>query len=224
MQRVLTLYSTSIGKKAVMALTGIVLWGFVIVHMIGNLKIYQGPEKFDAYAHFLREFGKPMLGHGQFLWIARIVLLVAVGAHIVAALQTWAMSRSAREVGYNRNQSQSFSFASSTMRWGGVTLLAFIVFHLLHLTTGTVHPDFTDSAHANVIAGFRVWYVSAFYVLAMVPLGFHMYHGLWSACQTLDINNPRIRELRRPFSAAVAFVVIAGNISIPIAVLTGLVG
>jgi len=224
MQRVLTLYSTSIGKKAVMALTGTVLWGFVIVHMIGNLKVYQGPEKFDAYAHFLREAGKPMLGHGQFLWIARIVLLAAVGAHIVAALQTWLMSHSAREVGYRKKDSQSFSFASSTMRWGGVALLAFIVFHLLHLTTGTLHPHFTDSPYSNLVSGFRVWYVSAFYVLAMIPLAFHMYHGLWSACQTLDINNPRIRELRRPFAAAVAVVVVAGNISIPIAVLTGLVG
>ncbi len=224
MQRALTLYSTSIGKKAVMALTGIVLWGFVIVHMIGNLKVYQGPEKFDAYAHFLREVGYPVLGHGQFLWIARIVLLAAVGAHIVAALQTWMMSRSARESRYRRRDSQSFSFASSTMRWGGLTLLAFIVFHLLHLTTGTLHPRFTDSAYSNVVAGFRVWYVAAFYVLAMIPLAFHMYHGLWSACQTLDINNPRIRDARRPFAAAVAIVVTAGNVSIPIAVLAGLVG
>lgn len=225
MRKVLGLYHTSIGKKVLMATTGIVLAGFVLVHMIGNLKIYQGAVKYDAYAVGLREFGAPFLGHGQFLWIARIVLLACVGIHIVAAIQLTRMSWAARPVGYRKGNSLEFSYASRTMRWGGLIVGLFVVYHLLHLTTGTLHPEFEHGAvYANVVAGFSVWWVSAIYVAAMIALGFHLYHGLWSMTQTLAIENPRVKRWRRPVSAAFALVVVVGNISIPVAVLTGVVG
>ncbi len=225
MPRVGKLYDSTIGKKIFMAATGAILWLFVIGHMIGNLKIFLGAEHFNAYAEFLRTVGEPLFPESGLLWIARIVLLVSVGVHMLAALQLTLLSWAARGTEKYRKQDQlAFSYASRTMRWGGVIILLFLIFHVLHLTLGTVHPSFEPgSPYHNVVAGFRVWPVSLFYILAMIPLGFHMYHGLWSACQTLDVNNKRIRDLRRPFSMAVALVVVAGNISIPLAVLAGFV-
>ncbi len=224
MRRALGLYGSTVGKKIVMALSGIVLYGFVVVHMIGNLKLYQGAEKFDAYAHFLRTVGSPALGEGQALWIFRIVLLAALGVHIAAATQLTFLSWSARGTGYKVKKDLSFDYASRTMRWGGVVLLAFVVYHLLHLTLGTAHPDFRDSAFHNVVSGFRQWPVSIAYVVAMIPLALHLYHGLWSATQTLAVTNPRVEPWRRPVSAGVALVVAAGNVSFPLAVLAGIVG
>ncbi len=207
-----------------MALTGALLVGFVIGHMIGNLKVFFGAESFDHYAHGLRTFGDPFLGHGQFLWIARVVLLAAVLVHMIMAWQTWRMSRRARDVGYRMQASVSFSYASRTMRWGGVLIGLFVVYHVLHLTTGTVHPGFSEeSAYANVVAGFRSPVVSIFYVLAMMALAVHLYHGIWSACQTLDINGPRLGALRRPLALTVSLIVFLGFIAVPIAVLAGIV-
>ncbi len=216
--------STSVGKKILRAVTGAALVLFVIGHMVGNLKVFFGKENFDHYARGLRTFGDPFLGYGQFLWIARIGLLAALAVHMVMAWQTWRMSRAARPIGYHTTASINFSHASRTMRWGGVAILAFVVYHLLHLTTGTVHPEFShDSAYANVVAAFRRPAVSVAYVLAMIPLGLHLYHGIWSACQTLDLNGPRISALRRPVAAAIALVVVLGFIAVPLAVLGGLV-
>ena len=222
MAQALDFSRSTVGKKILMAATGIVLVLFVVVHMIGNLKIYQGPAKFDAYAEFLREVGHPVLGHGQMLWIARVVLLLCLGVHLQAALVLYLRSRGAREVGYGKFHDLSFSYASRTMRWGGVIVLAFVVYHLLHLTLGTAHPAFDrTSAYANVISGFRVWPVSAAYIAAMIPLGLHLYHGLWSTTQTLGAEGRRVRSWRRPLAAALAAVVVAGNVSIPVAVLLG---
>jgi succinate dehydrogenase / fumarate reductase cytochrome b subunit len=224
MPRVRSLYQSSVGKKITMALTGVLLWGFVIVHMIGNMKLYQGAEKFDAYARFLRELGYPALGHGQGLWIFRIVLLAAVGLHILAATQLTRMSWKARPQNYKQREDLSFSYASRTMRWGGVILALFVVYHLLHLTTGTLHPEFShESAYRNVISGFSNWPASVAYILCMLPLGLHMYHGLWSTTQTLSLDLPVVKKWRRPVAAVIATVVVVGNISIPILVLTGLV-
>jgi succinate dehydrogenase / fumarate reductase cytochrome b subunit len=224
MRRVTSLYQTSIGKKISMALTGAVLFGFVLVHMIGNLKIYQGQEKYDAYAKFLREFGYPALGHEQLLWIARIVLLACVGLHILAAYQLTRMSWAARPVKNRKNNDISFSYASRTMRYGGVIVGLFVVYHILHFTTGNVHPDFVvHEVYRNVIAGFRVWWVSLGYIVAMVFLGLHLYHGLWSVTQTLGAANPRILKWRRPVAAATAAIIVLGNVSIPLAVLAGVV-
>ncbi len=215
---------STVGKKILMAVSGLMLWGFVIGHMIGNLKVYQGPEAFDHYAEGLRTFGAPFFGRGQLLWLARIALLVAVGVHIVAALQLVLKSRAARKVGYRKFEPLTFSFASRTMAWGGVAILAFVIYHLMHLTFGTVHPDFRPhQAYHNFVSGFRSVPVSIAYMLAMLPLGFHLYHGLWSALQTLGISNSTYNRLRRPLAGAIAALVIAANLSFPIAVLTGVV-
>ncbi len=222
MGEALGLYRSSVGKKIFMAVTGAVLFSFVLVHMIGNLKIYQGAEKFDAYAEFLREVGYPALGHGQLLWIARAVLLFCVGVHVVAAVQLYLQSRKARRVGYKKFDDLSFDYASRWMRWGGVGLLAFVVYHILHLTTGTAHGSFEyGAAYANVVAGFSVWPASLAYIVAMVLLGLHLYHGLWSLTQTLAFQGPRIKKWRRPVAAAIAIIISVGNISIPLAVLFG---
>ena len=222
MRRVTGLYQTSIGKKISMACTGLIMFGFVFVHMIGNMKIYQGAEKFDSYAKFLREFGYPALGHEQLLWIARIVLLACVLLHILAATQLTLMSWSARPTKNKRTNDISFSYASRTMRYGGVVVALFIILHILHLTVGSVHPDFiVHSAYHNVITGFQVWWVSVGYMVAMVFLGLHLYHGLWSMTQTFGFENPRILKWRRPVAATLAAVIALGNISIPLAVLAG---
>ena len=222
MRKLLSLYQSSVGKKVVMALSGVVLFGFVVAHMMGNLKIYQGAEKFDAYARFLREAGAPIFGPGQLLWVFRLVLLAAVAQHVSAATVLARKSLGAREQGYRRQKDLTFSYASRTMRWGGVIILAFVIYHLMHLTFGNVHPQFShDSVYQNVVSGFRVWWVSLAYVAAMLPLGLHIYHGLWSATQTLAIRLPSVRRWRRPLAAGIAGAIALGNISIPVAVLTG---
>jgi len=224
MQRVFRLYQSSIGKKFTMALSGIVLYGFVFVHMVGNLKVYMGAEKFNSYARFLREFGYPALGHEQMLWIARIVLVACLAVHVVAVVQLYFQSKRARGTPYKVQENLSFSYASGTMRWGGVVILAFVLFHLLHLTTGNAHPVFDhDSPYNNVVTGFQVWYVSLGYVLCMIPLGLHLYHGLWSMTQTLALQNRHVQKWRRPVAAVVAALIVLANISIPVAVLAGLV-
>jgi len=222
MKRVVGLYGTSVGKKIAMASTGIVLVLFVIVHMIGNLKLYQGPERLNAYAEFLREAGGPALGRGEVLWIARIVLLAAVLIHVTAAIQLARQSRAARPVGYRRTPHEELTYASRTMRWGGIIIFLFVVYHLLHFTTGTLHPDFiAGDVYHNMVVGFQSWPTSVAYMLAMLALGFHLYHGIWSMTQTLGVNHPRCDRLRRPIALLIAGAVVLGNLSFPISVLAG---
>jgi succinate dehydrogenase / fumarate reductase, cytochrome b subunit len=222
--RLLNLWRTSVGKKIVMAVTGIVLLLFVIAHMLGNLKIYLGAEAYNHYAVFLREVGGPLVPRSVLLWIARLGLLACVVLHIVAAYQTTLQSRAARLVPYRRKERLAFSYSSYTMRWGGVLILLFVIYHILHFTFGTVHPSFEHGdVYHNVVAGFSVPVVSLVYILMMVVLGFHLYHGLWSSFQTLGINHPRYNTWRRPTALAVALIVVIGNISIPLAVLTRIV-
>jgi succinate dehydrogenase / fumarate reductase cytochrome b subunit len=224
MKRAFGFFNSTIGKKIAMAVSGLMLVGFVVGHMVGNLKIYQGAAKYNAYAEGLRELGKPLLGHDQFLWIARIGLLAAVVIHIVSAVQLTHMARAARPVGYRKKHQLSFSYASKTMRWGGIILLGFIVYHILHLTTGTVHQDFShESVYSNVVSAFSRGPVAAIYIITMLPLGFHLYHGVWSVTQTLGIDGARISLVRRAAAATLALVVTLGNISIPVAVLAGLI-
>lgn len=205
-----------------MALTGVLLVLYVIVHMLENLRLYQGPEHINAYAEFLREAGAPVLGPGELLWFARLVLLTAVVIHIVAAVQLARMSRAARPVGYAITPHDELGYASRTMRWGGVIILLFVVYHVLHLTIGNVHPDYVPGdVYRNVVVGFRQWPVSAAYMLAMIALGLHLYHGIWSMTQTLGVNHPRIDRLRRPVAGVIAGAVLIGNLSFPIAVLAG---
>ncbi len=220
----LTLYRSAMGKKVLMAVTGLMLFGFVLGHMAGNLKLYQGPEKMNAYAEWLRELGSPMLPHEGALWIARVGLLAAVGLHILSAWQLTRMSRNARPQGYGRRARVQATYASRTMRWGGVVILLFIVYHLMHLTFGNVHGGFVPGdVYHNVVSGFQVWPVSLFYIVAQVALAMHLYHGLWSLFQTLGLNQGGADSGWRKFALAFSAIVFLGNLSFPIAVLTGLV-
>ena len=230
MRRVLNLYSTTVGKKVVMAVTGIVLVGFIVGHMVGNLKLYApahgGVFALDHYAEGLRNFGDPFLLEGQFLWIFRAVMLLAVGLHIWSAISLKLLSNAARPVAYKKTAYEESNAASRTMIWGGILLAVFIVFHILHFTTGTVTPGFEfyhGQVQANMTGGFAVWYVALFYAIAMIALGMHLYHGVWSMLQTLGANHPRYNHWRKRLAIALAIVVTLVNISFPVAVLTGAV-
>jgi succinate dehydrogenase / fumarate reductase, cytochrome b subunit len=224
MQRVASLYRSSVGKKILMAVTGIVLFGFIVLHMVGNLKVLLGPQELDEYAEFLRTVGYPAVPHQTILWGVRIVLLLAVLLHITAAFQTWAQSRNARDVGYRKNDDLSFSYASRTMRWGGVIILLFVVYHLLHFTTGTLHPDFVEGGvYHNFVVAFQSPLVLLVYVVAQAALGLHLYHGLWSATQTLGANHPKYNPMRRPAAAIVALGIFVGFVAPPILVLLGVI-
>jgi succinate dehydrogenase / fumarate reductase cytochrome b subunit len=217
-------YKSAVGKKAVMAVSGIVLFGFVVTHMLGNLKLYQGPEKLNAYAEWLRTIGEPALPHEGMLWILRLGLIAAVVLHIWSAWQVTVLSRRARPEGYARKAWVQATYASRTMRWGGVIVLAFILYHLLHLTFGTVHGDFVHGdVYHNVVSGFQNPLISGFYIVANLCLGLHLFHGLWSMFQSLGWNHPSFKAVRRPFALTFALLITAGNVSFPLAVLTGLV-
>ena len=230
-----SLYRSAVGKKAVMAVTGLILFGFVFAHMAGNLKVYAGEQAFNAYADSLRTIFTPIVPRGGALWIARIVLLVAVVFHIHSAYAVTMLSREARPVDYRGREYVKGTYAARTMRWGGVVILLFVIYHLLHLTTGTVHPDFQHiaspsdphvqmaNAYHNFVSGFRVWWVSAFYILANLALGLHLYHGMWAMFSSLGVTHKRFERWRRTFATAFAVIITAGNLSFPLSVLLGLV-
>ena len=207
----------SIALKAVMALTGLVLYGFVFVHIVGNLQLYQGPEKINAYAAFLKSV--PAV-----LWGFRAVLLGAVGLHAVSAFILWRRNRAARPVGYAGQDFQAATLTSRTMYWTGPMLGLFIVYHLLHLTVGSVHPTFSHTdVYSNLVTAFSNPAVSIFYILAMVALGFHLFHGAFSLFQTLGLKTPKYEKPLKVVLMAVSTVIVVVNISFPIAVLAGLV-
>lgn len=231
-------YRSAVGKKAVMAVTGIILFGFVLVHMVGNLHLYEGSHPvvvdgktkmvpyINEYGTFLRQVGAPAVPPHAALWIARFVLLAAVLLHLWAAWQVTMLNRAARPQRYERPQVVHTTYAARTMRWGGVIILLFVIFHILNLTTGTVHPGgpFVEGdVRSNMVTGFSVWYVALFYVVAQVALGFHLYHGLWSMFQSLGWNHPRFNSWRNAFAHAFAWIITLGNISFPLAVFFGLV-
>ncbi len=229
MSRVATLYRSTVGKKVLMAVSGAVLFGFVFVHMVGNLKMLFPPDAaghyaMDVYAEYLRDFGYPLVPHAGVLWIARFVLLVAVGIHIVSAVQLARLSRAARPRGYAKEKSLSLSYASRTMRWGGVILLLFIVYHILHFTTGQAHSSFVAGAvHRNYVVAFQSPIVYGVYFVAQLALCFHLYHGVWSFFQTLGLSHPKYNHLRRPFAVGFALVVFVGFLTPPTLVLVGVV-
>ncbi len=217
-------YGSALGKKAAMALSGLLLVGFVLGHMAGNLKAFLGAEKYNGYADWLREMGSPLLPHNGALWIARVVLLGAVLVHIHSAWSLTRLSRKARPKRYYTLTAQQATYASRTMRWGGVIILLFVLYHLAHFTWGMswAHPDFEPgNVHRNFVEGFRVWWVVAIYVVAQVALGFHLFHGFWSAFQTLGLNHERVNAWRRPLALSIALVVSLGNISLAVSVLMG---
>ena len=221
----LTLYRSTIGKKVIMAVTGLLLVLFVIGHMAGNLQVFIGPAKMNAYAAFLKSLG-------ELLWLVRIGLLAAVLLHILMALQLTRIKAAARPVDYATRQPQVSTVASRTMRWGGVLLLVFIVFHILHFTTGTVfpmasrpdvvHPAYSHTdVYGNVISAFHVPWVVAFYVVSMLFLMLHLFHGAWSSVRTLGLVKPSPTPLRRRAATAIAIIVWLGFTAVPVAVLLG---
>jgi succinate dehydrogenase / fumarate reductase cytochrome b subunit len=223
--RLAALWNSIIGKKVVMAVTGAVLILFVIAHMVGNMKIFSGPEEINAYSRFLRQVGWPELGYGQLLWIVRGVLFICAALHIVAATQLTIMNRQARPVGYETRKNVETSWGALTMRWGGVLLAAFIVFHLFHFTGGMVGFEPGQFEHLmvyqNVVAGFQVVPISLFYILAMCALCLHLDHGIWSMLQTLGWVNQGNTKSIRATSRVIALLIFAGFVSVPIAVLAG---
>ncbi len=216
--RAFRFYDSTVFKKAVMAVTGLILFGFVIGHLIGNLQIYEGREKLDAYGHFLHSIPAA-------LWTARIVLLVSVGLHILATVQLARLKMAARPVKYVKKDNSHSSYASRTMYWSGPIILAFVIYHLLHLTLGVAQPNGFIEGHVydNVVLGFQNWFVSGFYIIAMVLLCMHLYHGVFSMFQSLGAYHPNYTPLVKRFAAFIAIVIALGNISIPVAVLMGFV-
>jgi succinate dehydrogenase / fumarate reductase cytochrome b subunit len=219
------LWNSMIGQKVVMAVTGAVLVLFVLMHMIGNLKILSGPDNINAYAVFLREVGRPELDYGQLLWIVRILLLICVILHVTAVVRLTRLNWAARPTGYNVKKNIKTTMAARTMRWGGVLLLAFVIFHLLHLTAGVVgfRPgEFRHLAvYQNVIAGLSVWPVAFFYIVAMAALAMHLYHEIWSGLQTLGFNTSRNTRALKIVARLLALAVFAGFVSVPVSVLAG---
>ncbi|MFL6247027.1 MAG: succinate dehydrogenase cytochrome b subunit [Thermoanaerobaculia bacterium] len=217
-------YRSAIGKKAVMAISGLILFGWIFAHMAGNLKLFLGAEALNHYAEWLRTMGGPILPNTVALWISRVVLLVAVIFHIHSAYALTMMNRNARPIGYADRDYVKGTYAARTMRWGGVIILLFVIYHLLHLTTGNAHPDFIpgDVFH-NVVTGFQVWWVSAVYIIANLALGLHLYHGVWAMFSSVGLTNPRFEHWRRTFATVFAVVITAANIAFPLSVLLGLV-
>lgn len=211
----LALYRSTIGKKITMAVTGLVMVGFVIVHMAGNLQVFESPSRLNGYSAALHT--APGL-----LWLARLVLLSAVILHIDAAVRLTLRARQARPIGYSEREPQVSTLAARTIRWGGALLLVFIVFHLLHMTTGTLHPSFASGdVYHNVVSGFRVRPVAAFYVIAMAALGLHLYHGVWSSARTLGLARQSRHPLHRPLVLGIAIIVAVGFAIVPLAVAFG---
>jgi len=209
-------YESTIGKKAVMAATGLILFGFLISHMLGNLQIFLGRAVMNHYAETLH--GNPGL-----LWTARTILLVSVVLHIWASIPLALLKKKARPVAYVKRANVQSSFASRTMMWSGPIIAAFVVFHLLHLTTGTLHPNFAKlDAYNNLVTGFKVIPAAIAYIVAMVLIGMHLSHGIWSMFQSVGISHPRYTPMVKKFAAVVSWILAAGFVSVPVAVLTGL--
>jgi succinate dehydrogenase / fumarate reductase cytochrome b subunit len=207
-----------------MAITGILLVLFLFVHMAGNLKIFFGGSTFDHYAHWLRTLGTPLLPTDWYLWIQRSVLTVAVLGHIAAATVLARRARQARPVRYVHRPKVQGSYAARTMRWGGVIILLFVIYHILDLTTGTLNPNGEPGhPYANVVADFAPgrWYVTLFYTLAIVAVGFHLRHGLFSAVRTLGQQTARGERIARATALALSVILVVGYLSVPFAVLTG---
>jgi succinate dehydrogenase / fumarate reductase cytochrome b subunit len=218
-------YRSTIGKKIIMGVTGLIGVGYVILHMAGNLQAFIGQEKINAYGAAL---------HGplnELTWLLRIIIFVAVVLHVTMAVQLTLRSAAARPIGYQKKEPQVATFASRTMKWGGVLLLVFIVLHLLHFTTETIDPGgwrgMSDmhgnhDVYGNIVASFRIWWVSAFYIVAMLALGPHLYHGAWSSIRTLGYAKPSPNPLHRRIALVVAIVVWLGFTLLPVGVILGI--
>ena len=220
------LYRSALGKKYVMAITGIIGMGYVFAHMIGNLKVYLGPDAIDHYGEWLRTgLLVPIVPETYTLWIMRLVLIAALVLHVHAAYALTVMNRKARPEPYaSRRDYVAADFASRTMRWTGVIVLLFLAYHLADFTWGTVNPGFErGQVYRNLVASFSQPAVAALYIVANIALGVHLYHGVWSLFQSLGVNGRRIAGARRGFAVAFTALIVLGNVSFPVAVLTGIV-
>ncbi|WP_412075896.1 succinate dehydrogenase cytochrome b subunit [Streptomyces xanthophaeus] len=218
-----TLWDSSVGKKSVMAVSGLIMLGYLVLHMFGNLKIFFGADEFNGYAHWLRTLGSPFLHYEWALWIVRVVLLAAVVGHGVSAYQLSRRGIAARPVKYAHKRRRA-SYATRTMRWGGIILALFIVWHLLDLTTLTVNERaWAGHPYENVLATFSTWYGNTIYIVAMAAVGLHVRHGFWSAAQTLGAGSARLERTLKFLANALAVALFAGFVSVPVAVMTGVV-
>jgi succinate dehydrogenase / fumarate reductase, cytochrome b subunit len=212
-------WASSNGQKVIMAVTGAVLFLFVFGHMIGNLQVFEGPERLNAYGRFLH-------GVPEILWLVRSVLILSVLLHIWSSIQLAVRKTKARPVGYSKRDNVASTYASRTMYWSGPILLAFVIYHLLHLTAGVIHPEggFVEAdVYHNVVTGFQVWYVSAWYIFSMILLGFHIRHGAWSMFQSMGMNHPRHTPILKNAALILALIIVCGYVSIPVSILLGLV-
>jgi succinate dehydrogenase / fumarate reductase cytochrome b subunit len=219
-------YRSTIGKKIIMGVTGLIGVGFVILHMAGNLQVFIGQDKINSYGAML---------HGplnELTWLLRIVLIVAVILHVLMAVQLTQRSAAARPIGYQQRQPQVSTLASRTMKWGGVLLLVFIVVHILHFTTETIDPGgwrgMTDGqghrdVYGNIVASFRIWWVALFYIVSMLALGLHLYHGAWSSVRTLGYAKSSPNPLHRRIALTIAVIVWLGFTLVPVGVIAGLI-
>jgi succinate dehydrogenase / fumarate reductase, cytochrome b subunit len=218
MQLVRNFWQSQIGKKVIMAITGLIGVGFVVGHMVGNLQMFQAPEKMNAYGYFLKHTV------GGALWVVRGVLLASVILHVVAAVQLTRQKQAARAQSYAKWEPQISTFASRTIRWGGFLLLAFIVFHILHFTTLSIFRDYSETdVYNNVVKAFTIPWVTGFYVLSMGALALHLFHGAWSSFRTLGLNRPSARPTYRVVATLVAAIVTLGFTAVPIGVILGVV-
>lgn len=224
--RLLAFYRSTVGKKVIMAVTGLIGIGFVILHIAGNLQAFEGQAKLNAYSAAL---------HGplnELLWVVRVVLIVAVILHVTMAYQLTRRTSAARPIAYQRREPQVSTLAARTMTWGGVLLLAFIVFHILHFTTETFDPGHAagmvdvrgdHDIYGNIVASFHVWWVAAFYIVAMIALGLHMFHGAWSSLRTLGYAKPSEHPLHRRIALVLAIAIWLGFTVVPVGVLAGVI-
>ena len=210
-------FSSTLGKKVLMAVTGIILFWFVTGHMLGNLQIYLGAERLNHYAELLQA-NKP------FLWAFRLVMLFCVSVHIIAAVQVWLRNRAARPVKYRVFNPPGLDYAARTMVWSGPILALFIGYHLLDFTVGATNPDFVrGAAYRNLDASLSRVPVAILYIVANIALGIHLFHGTWSLFQSMGWSSPRFNKWRRYLATGIATIVVVGNVSIPVAVLAGVI-
>jgi len=218
MSRLRLLWDSSVGKKVIMAVTGLIWLAYLVTHVVANLLVFQGPVKINAYSAFLH-------GTGAALWVPRLVLIVALLLHVMAAVQLAARSHEARPTGYAAGRKPQVStLASRTMRWGGALILIFLVYHILHFTVGTALPNFVEGdPYHNVATGFHNPLVVSFYLIVMAAVGLHLYHGVWSSGRSLGMSAPSPRPLRRTVALVLALTIWLGFTIIPIAVYAGVI-
>ena len=215
--RTLTFYATTNGKKVVMAVTGFILFGFLLGHMAGNLQVFAGPEKLDEYAIHLRQLG-------PLLWVARIVILAAVVLHIWSSIQLWLLQRAARPVKYAKKKNEDSTYASRTMMWSGPIIAFFVIYHLMHFTWVVIPGNYEHlKPYENIVYGFQQTPIALFYIATMLLLSLHLYHGLWSMFQSLGIASPTYTPKLKLFAKAFTVLLAVGFISVPVSVMLGVV-